>query len=198
MDSENQNTMERLAFGLVAGRFQPLHLGHVEYIMAALRRCDHLFVGITHPDPGKDYKSRSDRHRHKQRANPFAYDVRQDMVYELMKDQRISTNEYDIVPVRLEDTDDVRRRVSANTTVFVTVYNDWGEEKKGLLESMGFRVEELWRRRETVTSGMDVRSRIENFREWEHLVPPSTSRVVRSWLEAGNVINGSMSTASVR
>ena len=36
--------------GMIHGRFQPLHNGHLAYLEAAAERCDHLFVGITNPD----------------------------------------------------------------------------------------------------------------------------------------------------
>ena len=36
--------------GIVNGRFQVLHLKHMEYILAAKMRCDKLYIGITNPD----------------------------------------------------------------------------------------------------------------------------------------------------
>ena len=41
--------------GIVNGRFQVLHLKHMEYILAAKMRCDKLYIGITNPD-GDVYK----------------------------------------------------------------------------------------------------------------------------------------------
>lgn len=35
--------------GVVHGRFQPLHLKHMEYILAAKMRCQKLYIGITNP-----------------------------------------------------------------------------------------------------------------------------------------------------
>lgn len=36
--------------GVVHGRFQPLHLKHMEYILAAKVRCRKLYIGVTNPD----------------------------------------------------------------------------------------------------------------------------------------------------
>ncbi|MEG0356005.1 MAG: nicotinate-nucleotide adenylyltransferase, partial [Lachnospiraceae bacterium] len=36
--------------GLIHGRFQVLHLKHMEYILAAKMRCNTLYIGITNPD----------------------------------------------------------------------------------------------------------------------------------------------------
>ena len=52
--------------GVVHGRFQPLHLKHMEYILAAKMRCTQLFTGITRRDsiPTRDsvhYSHKSER-----------------------------------------------------------------------------------------------------------------------------------------
>ena len=36
--------------GVIHGRFQVLHLKHMEYLLAAKMRCQTLYIGITHPD----------------------------------------------------------------------------------------------------------------------------------------------------
>lgn len=176
--------------GLVAGRFQPLHYGHVEYIMAAFRRCSHLYIGITHPDPGVYYESATDLHRSLPSANPFSYELRKRMITELMADSRISRKEFDVIPIRLENPDDCRTHLPPNTTVMVTIYDEWGQAKRRLFEEMGFDVEVLWERRETIARGAFVRERIKENMEWEFLVPPSTHRVVLEWLAKGNSLNG--------
>jgi nicotinamide mononucleotide adenylyltransferase len=32
--------------GVVHGRFQPFHNGHLEYVLSAKQKCDFLYVGI--------------------------------------------------------------------------------------------------------------------------------------------------------
>jgi cytidyltransferase-like protein len=178
--------------GLVVGRFQPLHLGHQEYIIAASRRCERLYVGITHPDndPSKFYYHQSDPHRSKASANPFSFDMRRMMVEGLLGEYSIDPSRYTVVPIRLANSEDVHAVVPADTVVFVTVYDEWGVTKKSMFEEMGFEVEVLWNRRETVTRGRDVRARIREGGEWQHLVPPSTYAVISDWLAAGNGLNG--------
>ncbi len=34
-------------YGMIHGRFQPFHNGHLEYLLAALERCETLIIGIT-------------------------------------------------------------------------------------------------------------------------------------------------------
>ncbi|MEE3919398.1 hypothetical protein V2I01_16940 [Micromonospora sp. BRA006-A] len=42
--------LERHREGFAHGRFQVLHMEHLEYLLAAAERCDFLHVGITQPD----------------------------------------------------------------------------------------------------------------------------------------------------
>ena len=37
--------------GMIHGRFQPFHLGHLEYLQGAAAQSDEVWVGITNPDP---------------------------------------------------------------------------------------------------------------------------------------------------
>jgi cytidyltransferase-like protein len=172
--------------GFVVGRFQPLHWGHVDYILAAFRRCAHLYVGITHPDPLQFFYHKSDPHRSKRSANPFSYELRCEMVRSCLLDLRFRADEFDIVPVRLESPRDIRAQVPLGTVVFSTIYDEWGEAKRQLFDDAGFRIDVLWRRKETITRGHDVRARIREGQEWEHLVPPTTASVIASWLAAGH------------
>ena len=57
--------------GVVHGRFQPLHLKHMEYILAAKMRCRKLYIGITNPDNLHTRESVHDIRRSERSANPL-------------------------------------------------------------------------------------------------------------------------------
>jgi len=40
---------------MVHGRFQPLHCGHLQYVLVAFARCEHLIVGIANLAPFRSY-----------------------------------------------------------------------------------------------------------------------------------------------
>jgi len=67
-------------YGMVHGRFQPFHCGHLQYTLAALARCDHLLVGITNPDPSLIVAEPTDPERHHPAANVFTFFERQCMI----------------------------------------------------------------------------------------------------------------------
>ena len=66
--------------GVVHGRFQPLHLKHMEYILAAKMRCRKLYIGITNPDNLHTRESVHDIRRSERSANPLTYFERYEMI----------------------------------------------------------------------------------------------------------------------
>ena len=59
--------------GVVNGRFQVLHLKHMEYILAAKMRCRKLYIGLTNPDSLHTRESVNDENRSARSANPLTY-----------------------------------------------------------------------------------------------------------------------------
>ena len=55
---------ERVALGMIHGRFQPFHLGHLAYLRAAAKRAERLLVGITNPDRARTLAEPADPRRH--------------------------------------------------------------------------------------------------------------------------------------
>ena len=84
--------------GVAHGRFQPLHPGHLEYLLAAKARCRLLVVGITNPDPSQTAHESSDPNRGLPDANPFTYYERHVMVERSLVAAGIGRDEFRIVP----------------------------------------------------------------------------------------------------
>ena len=66
--------------GVIHGRFQMLHLGHMEYLLAGKARCRRLIVGISNPDATVTRFSSASPHRSQQSANPLTYFERYEMI----------------------------------------------------------------------------------------------------------------------
>ncbi|WP_157547886.1 nicotinate-nucleotide adenylyltransferase [Micromonospora sp. ATCC 39149] len=161
------------------GRFQPLHLGHLEYLLAAARRCRTLVVGITNPDPWQVRSEPSAPHREAGHANPFTFYERLSMVDGALRDSGLPDTAFRVVPFPHSFPERLGHYLPANATVLLTIYDGWGEEKLRRFRAHGWRTEVLWRRDTTVTSGTDLRRRLRDGLAWDHLVPPATARVVR-------------------
>jgi nicotinamide-nucleotide adenylyltransferase/phosphinothricin biosynthesis protein PhpF len=165
---------------VVHGRFQPLHLGHLEYLLAGQRLCRTLIVGITNPDPWQVRDEDTAPHRGRPESNPFTYYERMLMVEGALCDSGVAREAFRIVPFPHGFPERLRHYVPRDASLLLTIYDAWGEEKLRRFRENGWRTRVLWRRTETVTSGTEIRDRIRDGRPWEHLVPPATVRVVKA------------------
>lgn len=168
--------------GVVHGRFQPLHHGHMEYILAGLAQCRHLLVGITNPDLARSAESTSDPNRGLPSANPFTYHERMRMVCDALVERGIDRARFDVVPFPISFPELLPSYIPAGACLFVTVYDTWGDEKLATLSRLGWDTQVLWRRTiaERFTTGSEVRRRIRAGLSWKELVPPAVASVVQT------------------
>jgi len=137
--------------GMIHGRFQPFHNGHLEYMRGAAERSDELWVGITNPDPARILPEVSDPARHLPESNPYTYDERLLMVKAAARDLGLDPERVHVIPFPVNEPD-----LAAGYEVVIL---DEGVEKE--------------------LSGADVRAAMRAGSEWESLVPPGVARVLR-------------------
>ena len=88
----------RARYGMVHGRFQPFHSGHLHYTLEALNRSEHLIIGITNPDPSEMQSEAADTQRHTPEANPFTFFERQWMIRAALVGVAVELSRVSIVP----------------------------------------------------------------------------------------------------
>lgn len=162
--------------GIVLGRFQPLHKGHVEYLDVAKARCRVLYIGITNPDPESRIFSAADSRRSLSESNPFTYLERLRMIHDTLRACRWKDGQFYIVPAPVLEPDRMAHYLPSprSARVFVTIYDDWGEQKARVLRDMGYSVEVLWRRNhaDREASGAEIRASIQaHSSNWHKMVP---------------------------
>lgn len=161
--------------GVIHGRFQGLHLGHIEYLMAGKAKCKHLIVGITNYDPGLNVGKANDYdiERNKIESNPFTYYERYKIIEGSLLELNINRSEFDIVPFPIESPERIKNFVPQKSKFFITIYDDWGKQKESILKEAGYDVEVMWVRDydERFSRGSEVREKIRKNEEWKHLVP---------------------------
>ena len=66
---------------------------------------------------------------------------------------------------------------------FLSIYDDWGRQKKEYLESLGLKLHILWEvpLEKKGLSGSDIRLSMLNGKPWKHVVPPATAKLVEEW-----------------
>jgi nicotinamide mononucleotide adenylyltransferase len=167
--------------GVAHGRFQLFHVDHLKYVLAAKERCRHLVVAITNPDPTLTKFDPADPHRSAEVDNPLTFYERYVMIRETLLDQGLEFREFSLVPLPINFPELYRYYVPMDATFFLTIYDEWGERKLQLFESLGLKVETLWRRpkSEKGLTASAIRRMMGLGQPWEPLVPAAVARLVR-------------------
>jgi nicotinamide mononucleotide adenylyltransferase len=176
--------MNENKIGIVHGRFQPLHLEHMNhYILKAKEKCNLLIVGITNPDPSLTKHDDSNPHRSIDTSNPFTYFERYIMIKEALLDAGIKRDEFEIVPFPINFPELLKYYVPIEKSIFyMTIFDEWGLKKKQLLESLGARVEVLETGKiEEKLSSSEIRKRIIEGKEWKNLVPSAVYKIIKDY-----------------
>jgi nicotinamide-nucleotide adenylyltransferase len=89
--------------------------------------------------------------------------------------------EFSIVPLPVNFPDLYKYYVPLDATFFLTIYDEWGEKKLSMFESMGLKTKILWRRplSEKGLSSTQIRQYIVSEQPWEHLVPDASARIMK-------------------
>ena len=176
--------MRKDSIGVIHGRFQGLHNGHMEYLLAGKSRCEHLVIGITnYLCNSKNAKiSKIDTHRLTEEANPFTYYERMEMIRYAMHEYDVSDSEFSIVPFPIEQTDLLFNFVPRKAVYYMTIYDDWGREKLQLLTNLELNVKVMWERTEAEKpiSGTLIRKKILNGEDYKQFVPESVYNYINA------------------
>jgi len=166
--------------GVIHGRFQPPHLGHMEYLLAGKSRCQFLLVGIANPDPGLTANDSANPSRSLPSSNPFTYYERLLMVRDSLLGAGVSREEFEIVPFPVNYPQLIRYYVPMDARFFLTIYDEWGRAKLEMLRSLGVEVDVMWERSmpDRFTTSTEVRRLMAAGGTWEHLVPLAVARII--------------------
>jgi nicotinamide-nucleotide adenylyltransferase len=166
--------------GMIHGRFQPFHNGHLEYMRGAAAQCDELFVGITNPDPTRVKPEAADPERHLPESNPWTYAERLLMVKAAARDLGLDPGRVHVIPFPVNQPELWSAYVPEGMTQYLRLFSDWGGEKLDRLRGAGYEVVVLDEGSEKEISGSDVREALRSGGDWEQLVPPGVAAVIRN------------------
>ena len=150
--------------GLLIGRFQPFHLGHLDAVLFGLSRAENLFIGI-----GSSNKSN-------ERRNPFSAEERTEMIISSIESSMIDRIKiFDIPDVDNHEkwTFEIDQIVPKYDIVFS---ND--EFTKTLFEKRKIDVIPVVLKDREKFSGTNVRQLITDGKNWQDLVPRGTRKVL--------------------
>lgn len=164
--------------GVVHGRFQGLHLKHMEYLLAAKMRCRLLYVGITHPDIfACPDASPLDVHGTLVRDNPLAYIERYEMIRDSLLEFGVKREEFEIIPFPVDRPDVLAQYAPADAVYYMSICGEWDREKEKILSSLGLKTEILWERdaEEKGITGTELRALIAGDGSWRQYMPKAAA-----------------------
>lgn len=153
--------------GLLVGRMQPVHEGHLQVIKSILKDVDEVIIGIGSAQLSHTLK------------DPFTAGERVMMLTKALSENGISASKYYIIPVQDVACNSIWvAHIKMLTPPFKYVYSGNSLVQRLFLEA-GYEVTEppLFNRENY--SGTEVRKRILNDGDWESLVPKSVADVIR-------------------
>jgi len=150
--------------GLLIGRFQPFHKGHLEAVKIGLSKVDKLWIGI-----GSSNKSNEKR-------NPFTANERKEMILSSLDPKTLERVKIFFVP----DTGDHEKwtyHVDSIVPPYDLVFSN-DEFTLTLYKKRGKNVFELPLLRRDTISGTNIREMIVTGKDWQDLVPEGTKQVL--------------------
>ena len=169
--------------GVIHGRFQILHNDHLRYIREGKKRCRHLVVGITNPDPISTKRETVDVKRDDPLENPLTYYERYVIMKAVLADGGMSVDDFSITPFPISFPDRYSYYVPMDALFFLTIYDDWGRKKLSYFRSLDLKTHILREvdESEKGISATTVRRLMVHGAPWEHLVPPAVARYLKLW-----------------
>ena len=153
--------------GLLVGRMQPVHDGHIEVIKRILEDVDEVIIGIGSAQLSHTVK------------DPFTAGERVMMLTKALTEYNISASKYYIIPIQDVVCNSVWvAHVKMITPPFNKVYTG-NSLVKQLFKESGYQVTVPPLYNREVYSGTEVRKRMLEGKEWESLVPKSVLEVIK-------------------
>lgn len=150
--------------GLLIGRFQPFHLGHLDAVKFALSSVDELLIGI------------GSSNKFNEKRNPFTADERKQMIESSLDETTLGKIKIYYIP----DVNDHERwtyQIDEIVPKYDTVFSN-DEFTHTLFGKRGIKVISVPLKQREILSGTDIRVKIREDQDWFGLVPEGTKKVL--------------------
>ena len=146
--------------GLIIGRFQPFHLGHLDALRFALSKVDKLWIGL-----GSSNKPL-------QKNNPFSAEERKEMILSSIDESMKQRIQIYFIP-DLENHIKWIELIDALVPKFNTVFTN-DELTRHLYSKRDVEVLPIPFVKRDILSGTNIRNMMTSDQKWEDLVPEGT------------------------
>lgn len=144
--------------GLVIGRFQPFHNGHLYLLKEALKICDKIIIGIGSSNVVND-------------DNPWSAEKRRQVIEKVISEENLADKVIKVVEIPDDPDDEVWYENVANIVGKFDIWlgnNDWNDE---IFTAHGVPVlkVDFWQR--YLHEGTKIRKLIKEKKSWQSRVP---------------------------
>ncbi|MBI4080305.1 MAG: nicotinamide-nucleotide adenylyltransferase [Candidatus Levybacteria bacterium] len=150
--------MEHFKKGLLVGRFQPFHNGHLYLIKKAFTFVDALIIGIgsvnTHD-----------------KNNPLSYEDRETLMRQVITREKLDGKKIHIVPLRDYFNDELWLKHALATVPLFDVVIGNNEWTNGIFQKAGYTVIRIPYYKRYIYEGERIRKIMERRGKWESRVP---------------------------
>jgi nicotinamide-nucleotide adenylyltransferase len=160
------------------GRFQPFHLGHLDYAVEAAAGAELLVVGLTalRRDTTTD-AARVAPHRVEDANNPLRFAERAFVVSAALRAEPRIVCPTVTVPFPVDDEPSLLPAiVPLDWCMVTTLHEPWNQHKVGVLEQLGYIVKIVSGDEPKLFSGSEIRALIAaGDEDWREMVPPAVA-----------------------
>jgi len=150
--------------GLLIGRFQPFHLGHLEAFRFALSKVDKLWIGI-----GSSNKP-------SEKNNPFTADERKEMILSSIDNSISNRIQIFLIP-DLENHQKWIENIDMIVPDFEVIFTN-DELTQLLYSKRGKKVISVPFKNREVLSGTNIRNKILSDQDWQTMIPDGTKTIL--------------------
>jgi nicotinamide-nucleotide adenylyltransferase len=150
--------------GLLVGRFQPFHKGHLAAVNFGLSQVENLWICI-----GSSNKSHEKR-------NPFSADERKEMIVSSLDKSILNRIQVFYIP-DIDDHEKWTYHVDSIVPKYDIVFSN-DDFTATLYQKRGIRVAQVPLLQREVISGTNIRELIATGKDWMGLVPEGTGKVL--------------------
>jgi len=145
-------------------------------ILRVLSLHDHVFVGITNPDPTTWRSTETAPHRGADTSNPFTYWERSQMVTAALTAEGVESSAYTTVPFPIHDPERWLSYIPQDATQHVRVFGQWEQDKVELLET--HYTVRAWTGEDRMAEGTTIRRALDAGEPVDAFINPSTIDLV--------------------
>ena len=175
------DTPQNIPYGIIHGRFQPPHNGHIRYILAGLKETQHLYIGICTPDLCTQEEADKTGYPCTAELNPFTHKERIDMLTLALDEQHIPRERYSLIAFPSDYTH-IEKLIPKNTVFLMSITSPSDTIKNRYIQSLGYQTKtiiELTTEEREEKAGI-VREGLKNGTDkWESIVPASVAQYIK-------------------